>query len=167
MKKRTKKYRPKRILADPLSFVLSGLRSFTSLKEQAVSIMLKQRMALETLRTGHATQDDIAQLMGIINLSQAFAELGKGKEFLPDIHNAELHLQQLAERGAQRGMRFTMTAEQWASMKDILAIHEAQLEASTVYDIERAFDLVEKRFKHGQINVVPLPRTKEPSCENP
>lgn len=167
MKKRNKKYRPKRILSDPISYVMSGMKSFTSLKDVAVSIMLKQRMALEALRTGHATHEDIGKLMGIVNLSQAFAELGKGEEFLPDIRNAEQQLVQLAERGAQRGLRFTMTAEQWAAMKDLLAIHEAQLEICTVFDIERAFDLVEKRFKHGQINVVPLHLPKEPPCENP
>lgn len=158
MKKRNKKYRPKPVMADPLSFVLSGLKPFVSLKDEALSIMVKHRLALEALRTGRADRETIDKLIGIVNLAEAMADNGKGQEYLPDIHAAQAQLKALAARGAERGMRFIMNAEQWAALKHVLDVHEAQLEASTVYDIERAFDLVMKRFRHGHIDLIPTPK---------
>lgn len=158
VKKRNKKYRPKPVMADPLSFVLSGLKPFVSLKDVSLSIMVKHRLALEALRTGRADKDDIDKLIGIVNIAEALAENGKGQEYLPDIHTAQAQLKALASRGAERGMRFIMNAEQWQALKHVLDVHEAQLEASTVYDIEKSFDLVMKRFRHGQVDLIPLPK---------
>lgn len=158
VKKRNKKYRPKPVMADPLSFVLSGLTPFVNMREQAVSIMLKHRLALEALRTGRADREAIDKLIGIVNLAEALAEQGKGQHYTPDIHAAQAQLKALASRGAERGMRFIMNAEQWIALKNVLDIHEAQLEVSTVYDLERAFDLVMKRVRHGQIDLIPTPK---------
>ena len=143
---------------DNMAFILSGMARFTSLKDEALSIMLKHRLALEQLRTGRATKQDIDSLMSIVNLAEALAEHDRGAEYLPDIHAAQAQLKLLAERGAQRNMRFTMNAEQWAALKHVLDIHEAQLEAATVYDIERSYDLVMKRLRHGQAHFIALPQ---------
>lgn len=158
VKKRNKKYRPKPVMHDNMAFVMSGMARFTSLKDEALSIMLKHRMALEALRTGRATRTDIDKLIGIVNIAEALAEHGRGTEYLPDIHAAQARLRDLAARGAQHGMRFIMNAEQWLALKHVMDIHEAQLEAATVYDIEKSFDLVMKRFRHGQVDLIPTPK---------
>ena len=158
VRKRNKKYRPKPVMHDNMAFVMSGMARFTSLKDQALSIMLKHRLALEALRTGRAAKHDIDKLIGIVNLAEALAEHDRGAEYLPDIHAAQAQLKALAARGAERGMRFIMNAEQWAALKHILDIHEAQLDAATVYDIERSYDLVMKRFRHGQVDLIPTPK---------
>jgi len=158
VKKRNKKYRPKPVMHDNMAFVMSGMARFTSLKDEALSIMLKHRLALEALRTGRAAKRDIDNLIGIVNIAEALAEHDRGAEYLPDIRAAQSHLKDLAARGAQRSMRFIMNAEQWLALKHVLDIHEAQLEAATVYDIERSYDLVMKRFRHGQVDLIPTPK---------
>jgi hypothetical protein len=158
VKKRTKRYRPKPVMHDNMAFVMSGMARFTSLKTEALSIMLQHRIALEALRTGRATRADIDKLISIVNIAEALAEHGRGAEYLPDIHAAQAQLKALAARGAARGMRFTMNAEQWAALKHILDIHEAQLEAATVYDIEQSYDLVMKRLRHQQVDLIPTPK---------
>ena len=153
-KKRSKRYRPKPVMHDTMSFVMSGMMPFREIRDRALMIMVKHRMSLEKLRTGLADKDDIDALTSVVNMSEALAIGGIGKEFLSDIQAAEDHLMDLASRGAARNMRFTMTSAQWTALKTIVDLHEQQLEASTVYDIELAYDRIVKRLKNGQIKLI-------------
>jgi len=143
------KYRPRLVLKDPMNFVLSGMQPLPQLKEQYLSIQLKHRAALEQVRTGNATRDDIDKLIGMVNMSEALALLGHGKEWLEQINQAQSRLYELAQRGAQQGMHFVMKAPEWEALKELAQVHEAQLESSTVIDIERAYDLVQKTLRTG------------------
>lgn len=157
MRKRSK-YRPKPVLADPLGFVLSGMQRLPQLKDQFLMIQIKNREALEQVRTGRATKDDIDRLIATANMSESLAIHGKGSDWLKEINESQHHLRALAERGARRGMQFVMKAAEWEALKLITDLHEVQLENSTVYDIEKAYDYVEKTIRAGKANII---RTKE------
>lgn len=149
MRKRSK-YRPRPMLQSPLDFVLSGMKPLSQLKDQFLMIQLKNREALEQVRTGNATKEDIDLLIAMANMSESLAIHGKGDDWLPEINESQNHLHALAERGAQRGMKFVMKAAEWEALKLITDLHEVQLENSTVYDIERAYDYVEKMIREGK-----------------
>lgn len=155
MRKRSR-YRPRLVLKDPMAYVMSGMQPLTQLKDQFLSIQIKHRAALEKVRTGTAQKEDIDRLMSMLNMTEALALLGHGKEWLEQINQAQTHLQDLAQRGAQQGMKFVMKAPEWESLKTLADIHEAQLEASTVIDIERAYELVQKTMRAGKASVVTL-----------
>lgn len=149
MRKRSK-YRPRPMLQSPLDFVLSGMKPLSQLKNQFLMIQLKNREALEQVRTGNATKEDIDLLIAMANMSESLAIHGKGDDWLLEINESQNHLHALAERGAQRGMKFVMKAAEWEALKLITDLHEVQLENSTVYDIERAYDYVEKMIREGK-----------------
>lgn len=165
MRKRSK-YRPRPVVQDPLGFVLSGMRPLSGLKDQYLTIQLKQRTALEAVRKGMATKNDIDVLMAMANMTEALAKFGKGSDWMEEILASQEQLRLLAESGAKRGMRFVMNYQQWEALKDITDLHEVQLENCTVYDIERAYDYVEKRLRAGHVTLIPI-NPKEPNEQEP
>jgi DNA-binding ferritin-like protein len=92
------------------------------------------------------------------NMSESLAIHGKGNDWLKEINESQHHLHALAERGVRLGMRFVMKAAEWEALKLITDLHEVQLENSTVYDIEKAYDYVEKTIREGKAKLI---RTKE------
>ncbi len=162
MRKRSK-YRPRKIIADPLGFVLSGMQRLPELRDQFLMIQIKNREALEQVRIGRANKDDIDRLIAMANMSESLAIHGKGSDWLKEINESQHHLHALAERGVRLGMRFVMKAAEWEALKLITDLHEVQLENSTVFDIEKAYDYVEKTIREGKAKPI---RMKEQPNEN-
>jgi len=156
MKKRSS-YRPRPVLKDPVSYVLSGLKPLTQMKEEYFLIQIKNREALEQVRVGTADKVDMDRLIASANMAEALALQGKGREWLDDIQAAQEQLLALARRGAKNGMRFVMNAQEWEALKLIIDLHEVQLENSTVYDIEKAYDYVDKRIRAGKVMTITQP----------
>ena len=85
MKKRSK-YRPRVVLQNPLDFVLSGFKPVRDLPGIYIDVQLKNRAALEQVRKGNATKEDIDMLIGAFNITEALAIMGKGHDWLEEIH---------------------------------------------------------------------------------
>ena len=155
MRKRSKR-RIRPVLANPMEFVLSGMQRLPQLKEQFLMLRIKNREALEQLRTGNATRDDIEQLVAMANMSEALAINGTGIDWLTEIQASQQHLHALAQRGVDRGMRFVMKGQEWEALRFLTELHEAQLEGSTVYDIEKAYSRVQKTLQAGRSMAVKI-----------
>jgi len=153
MRKRSK-YRPRAILQSPLDFVLSGLKPVRDLPGIYLSVQIKNRQALEQLRKGDATKQDIDMLIGAINISEALATNGSGSDWLKEINEAQNALLELARKGVERNMRFIMTAKQWEALKLVMDVHEEQLANATVYDIEKAHDFVQHVLRQGKAHAI-------------
>jgi hypothetical protein len=139
------------------------MQRLPQLKDQFLMIQIKNREALEQVRTGRATKDDVDRLIAMANMSESLAIHGKGNDWLKEINESQHHLHALAERGVRLGMRFVMKAAEWEALKLITDLHEVQLENSTVYDIEKAYDYVEKTIREGKAKLI---RTKEQPNES-
>ncbi|CAB4154691.1 hypothetical protein UFOVP652_24 [uncultured Caudovirales phage] len=153
MKKRSK-YRPKPVIQNPIEFVLSGLRPVRDLPGVYLSAQLKNRTALEQLRKGDATKEDIDMLIGAFNITEALAMRGMGRDWLDEIKRGQDALLELSRRGVSRGMRFIMTAREWESLKLVMDLHEEQLAQATVHDIEKAYDFVQAVIRQGKARAI-------------
>ena len=153
MKKRSK-YRPRAVLQNPLDFVLSGLKPVRELPGVYLDVQLKNRTALEQVRKGDATKDDIDMLIGAFNVTEALAIMGKGHDWLAEINQGQTALWELSRRGVANGMRFIMTAKQWEALKLVMDLHEEQLANATVYDIEKAHDYVQAIIRQGKARAI-------------
>ncbi len=109
MKKRSK-YRPRIVLQNPLEFVLSGLKPVRNLPGIYIDVQLRNRTALEQIRKGIATKEDIDMLIGAFNITEALAIMGKGSDWLDEIKQGQDALLELSRRGVANKMRFIMTA---------------------------------------------------------
>ena len=153
MKKRSK-YRPRVVLQNPLDFVLSGFKPVRDLPGIYIDVQLKNRAALEQVRKGNATREDIDMLIGAFNITEALAIMGKGHDWLEEIQQGQDALLQLSRRGVANGMRFIMTAKQWEALKLVMDLHEEQLAHATVHDIEKAHDHVLAVLRQGKARAI-------------
>lgn len=160
MRKRSK-YRPKPVIQNTMEFVLSGLKPVRDLPGVYLSAQLKNRTALEQLRKGDATKQDIDMLIGAINIAEALAIKGLGYDWLQEINQAQEALLALARRGVENNMRFIMTAKQWEALRLVMDLHEVQLAQATVQDIEKAYDFVQAVIRQGKARAIVQSRKEE------
>jgi hypothetical protein len=153
MRKRSK-YRPRAVLQNPLEFVLSGFKPLRDLPGVYLDVQLKNRTALEQVRKGDATKDDIDMLIGAFNITEALAIMGKGNDWLEEIRQGQDALLELSRRGVANKMRFIMTAKQWEALKLVMDLHEEQLANATVADIEKAHDFVLSIIRRGKARAI-------------
>jgi len=153
MRKRSK-YRPKTVLQNPVQFVLSGMRPVRDLPGVYIDTQIKNRQALENIRTGIATRHDIDMLIQVFNITEALALAGHGKDWIEEIQQGQDALLTLSRRGVARNMSFIMTAKEWELLKLLMDLHEEQLCKVTVYDIEKAHDFVLQVLRKGKARAI-------------
>ena len=103
------------MLQDPLSFVLSGMKPVKNMPGVYLDVQIKNRQALEQVRLGLATKEDIDMLIGAFNITEALAIMGKGRDWLDEINQGQTALLELARRGVANNMRFIMRSEEHTS----------------------------------------------------
>jgi hypothetical protein len=119
-----------------------------------LDVQLRNRSALDQIRKGLATKEDIDMLIGAFNITEALAIMGKGYDWLDEIKQGQDALLELSRRGVANNMRFIMTAKQWELLKLVMDLHEEQLAHATVYDIEKAHDFVQTVIRQGRARAI-------------
>ena len=137
-----------------MDYVLSGLKPVRDLPGVYIDMQIRNRQALDTIRRGEATKVDIDQLIAAFNITEALARAGHGRDWLEEILAGQEALLALSRRGVERGMRFIMTAKEWEKLKLVMDLHEEQLCQVTVYDMEKAYDLVQKTIRQGKAKAI-------------
>ena len=149
MRKRSR-YRPKGVRIDTMSYVMSGIQKFDDVSA-ALDLRLKNHVALDLLCTGKATKAHIDTLIGAFNMVEALARLrdDMGADWVKEIRQAQDALLAVAQRGLATE-HFICRGYELVALKLAMEIHDAQLDAATVIDIEQALDLIEKEIRGGK-----------------
>ena len=160
MRKRSK-YKPKPVFADTMSYVLSGLKKFRNVSI-AVDLRIKNHAAMDALRRGDATRDDIDVLIGAFNMCEAYVMLRPelGRDWVEEIGAGLDALHSVGKRGVQTG-RFILTAKELNAMNLVMEIHDAQLDQTTVRDMEQAMDIVHKEYRAKRMRPIVTKDTHE------
>ena len=161
MRKKSK-YRPKGVRLDNMTWVMSSIKPFDSV-EVAVDLRIKNHAAIEALRLGQATRDDIDILIGAFNMCEGYMRLRDefGVDWAKEIREGQDALLAVSRRGlALSPERFICRADELVAINMTMQIHDAQLDQSTVQDMERALAIVEKDQKHGKARAI---RVKGPN----
>jgi hypothetical protein len=132
---------------DALSWVLDGLKPFSSSEYSTVS-RIKNHAAMDTLRRGDATIADIDILIGAFNMAEAYMRLRPelGADWADEINAGLDALHAVGKRGLVSG-RFILKAGELVAMNLVMEIHDAQLDNTTVKDMEQAMDIVSAEFR--------------------
>ena len=129
-----------------MAFVQAGLRPFESLSA-GTTLRLKNHDALNNLRLGVAKQSDFDMLIAASNIAEAMRRLGKGNDWEAELVAGRDALLAVARRGLDK-MHFVVTGEELTALNLLMDIHNAQLDACTVQEVENAIDLVTDDLKH-------------------
>ena len=146
MRKRSK-YRPKPQLPDPVTWVLSGVKPFSSVG-YSKTLRIRNHDAMDKLRRGVATKEDIDTLIGAFNMCEGYRRLRDelGADWSEEIRAGQDALLAVARRGLEAN-HFILKAEELVAMNLVMEIHDAQLDQTTVRDMELAMDIIDKDHK--------------------
>ena len=146
MKKRSK-YKPKGVRVDAVNWVLAGLKPFSTIAV-GTDLRIKNHAAMDALRRGDATKADIDILISAFNMTEAYARLRPelGADWQDEIKAGQDALHAVGSRGAAVS-RFILKAQELAAMNLVMEIHDAQLDQTTVRDMELALDIIDKEYR--------------------
>lgn len=153
MRKRSK-YRPKKQFADPLTWVLAGVKPFKEVPT-SINIRIKNHAAMDALRRGEATREDMDTIIGAFNMCEAYIRLRPdlGADWAKEIGEGQDALLLVAQRGIDSG-RFILKAQELVAMNLVMEIHDQQLDNTTVRDMELAMDIISKEYKNHRMRAI-------------
>ena len=147
-KKPRKKYRPKAPIADPVGFVLEGLRPLRQHGNYLLNLKVVNHGAMRQLIRGLASLDDLNSLMAMSNATVALISLGIGREYADVAERGVAALRAVVDR-ATVNVRVTLYAHEITALNEYMELHDAQLDAITVADLSRAIDIANARTLPG------------------
>lgn len=143
---------------DAVNWVVSGVRPLTSVGSYFIDLKIKNHHALAQMVQGQATRSDVETLVAALNMAEALAILKVGKDWMPEIEAGQAALRSMLIRANEK-KRFLFTGPELKAVNLANDVHDAQLEAATVAELEKAIGLVTAVCKSGRATV--LPKTEE------
>lgn len=145
MRKRSK-YRPKHVLLNPMGFVLESISPVASHTAFMLDLKIRNHGALETLTKGKAKHTDIDVLIAMVNMTEAFARLGFGKDYSDVVREGLQALRDLGKRGAASGS-FILKAHEMNALNTAMELHDAQMDVVTLKDMDAAIGIVQEEYR--------------------
>jgi hypothetical protein len=156
MKKR-KAYKPKIVVQNPLNFFFGGLKRVDA--NELTELNVKNHMSMANICTGVGTKNDFDRLAGLVNMALVMAEMYFESQYHDTLIKARDSLHSMGMRYREKDI-FVFTGDERNAMNEVFDIHEAQLEAVRVIDVERAYQEIERRLRNN-INVKPIAKLDE------
>ena len=153
MKKRNKKYKPKQVITNAIDYLRGGFKKVDSV--YLTELNIKNHLALVRVLKGEADNEDWNKLCSVANMALVITEQHFNDQYREIILAGRDAIQSLGKRQLKIG-RFVLTGEEKSAIENMIEVHEAQLLALRVIDIERAYDEMMRRLasKNGNIKVV-------------
>lgn len=146
MRKRSK-YKPKGVIMDTMSWVKSGMKPIAETGDAITVLRLRNHGAMAALTKGQATRQDLDILISCMNITEAYWRMGFGHEYKEVVNAGLAALRSVGKRGLESG-RFILKADEMAALNEAMELHDAQLEISTVKQMEQALDIVTQEIKY-------------------
>ena len=160
MRKRSK-YRPKGLILDTMLYVSSGLKKVGAISA-GTTLKIKNHEALESVRKGEGTRQDIDTLISAFNITEALAMMRIGEDWKDEIRAAQDALLAVGRRGVETG-KFILRGPELTTFNLAMEIHDAQLDACTVSELEKAIDIVNSVVMAKQARtIVEKPHEQKP-----
>ena len=155
-KKPAKKYRPKKILLDPVGYTLEGMTPISQHDSYLVDLKIKNHLAMYNLTRGTAARGDMMSLIEMHNMIEALMRRGFAQEYTQIAKAGYAALKSVLARGLKNG-RFVLRGPEISALNAHMELHDAIMEVLTVRDIERALVEIRKEYALGLMeNVIDL-----------
>jgi hypothetical protein len=155
MRKRSK-YRPRGVIYDTVNYVVSGMKVVGEMSS-GTTLKIKNHAALESMRQGRGTRADIDVLISAFNITEALALMRIGDDWRDEIRAAQDALLAVGRRGVETG-KFILRGPELTSFNLAMEVHDAQLDACTVAELEKAMDFVQRIIKNKQARAIVQPK---------
>lgn len=153
MKKTRKKYKPKGVRLDAVSWVLSGMKKVADIPEAGTKLLIRNHAAFDEVLAGRGTVEHVDMLIHMVNMTEALAKLELGDDWLPEIKEAQDAIYAVAQRGIS-GKKFLFTGLEINAVRQVLELHDEQLRNCEVRTLEKALDDIAKEFIGNKMRVI-------------
>lgn len=147
-KKPRKAYKPKPKL-NTLVVVGENIRPVANHTSYLLDVRLKNSSAMAALLAGHATKKDMDMLVAMSNITYALMEsggFGRGHEEVAT--QGRMAIIGIALRAA-KVLRFVPTGPEIQALNKLMELHDAQMDAITVKDLDKAIAFATARSKNA------------------
>lgn len=151
MRKRSS-YRPKPQLPNPVAWIINGFKPVS--QAGIVNVQIKNHNAIDALRKGVADREDIDTIIEALNIAEALQRLGIGDEYKDELRSAQDALYAVSRRGIDREYRFVLKAQELAAINLGMEIHDAQIDVTTVEQMEKAMNIVILEIKNRRARII-------------
>lgn len=156
-KKPRKPHRPRPIIADPMAYVKESMTPIALHESYLIDLKIRNSLAMSTLLRGGAKKSDMDMLIAMSNIAEALCALGFGKAHKALAKEGERTIKRIILR-AVKILRFTPTGPEIVALNALMELHDAQMDAITVGDMERALAYAkEKLRKKAAEKLPPIP----------
>lgn len=153
MRKKSK-YKPRAIIADALHYVLSGFKPLSKVDDEAVKLKIKNHDALLSLSSGNGSIEVLDILIAAMNMAEAMIRTSKlGVEWASEIRQASESLHAVGVRGLNTG-RFVCKGPELTALNIGMDVHDAQLDACTVAELDASLRLVKQEIRLKRATVI-------------
>jgi hypothetical protein len=152
MRKKSK-YKPKGVRLDALTYVVSGFKKVADVPDAGTKLLIRNHAAFDEIREGRGTQEHVDVLIHMVNMIEALALRQLGRDWLPEIHEAQDAIFRVAQRGVS-GKRFLFTGEELSVVQQIIELHDEQLKNCSVKLMEQALEDINKEYVHKKMRVI-------------
>lgn len=118
--------------------------------DQQLDLVIFCSSALDALAHGQATDIDVNNLAMISNLSMILCERGIGGNVLDDVIEAQCAVVEIQQRQARTG-RIGASGPGLQALRDLVDIHEQQLEAAPMGEVRAAISTMRNRMAAGHV----------------
>jgi len=145
-----KKYKPKPIRVDTMTYVVSGFKKVADVPEAGLKLLLRNHASFDEIRAGRGDKQHVDDLIHMVNMVEALAKLQLGRDWLPEIHEAQEAIFSMAQRGVS-GKKFLFTGEEMKIIQTIIELHDEQLKNCSVKLMEQALNDIAKEYVHNKM----------------
>ena len=151
MRKRSA-YKPKGVRLDVMGWLKQGMQPLAK-HPDAITLRLRNHAAMDELVKGRGNRDHCDVVITALNMTEALAMLRIGDDYRQDISAGQDAMLAMCRRGLERG-RFIFTGPELQAVNTAMEVHDAQLDACTVAELERAIDLVAQTVRSKKARVI-------------
>jgi hypothetical protein len=145
-------YRPKPQLPNPVAWIINGFKPVS--QAGIVNVQIKNHSAIDSLRKGVASKEDIDTIIEALNIAEALQRLGIGDEYSTELREAQDALYAVSKRGIDREYRFVLKAQELVAINLGMEIHDAQIEVTAIHHMEEALNIVRDEIKNRKARVI-------------
>lgn len=132
-----------------MEFVKESLKPLAEHDSYVIDWKLKNHAAFESLLQGRATKLQLDVLVGARNICEALVVTLKGRDVDGTLTRSAVALIEICER-ASKGKGTAMRAPEIQAMRDLMAFHDALLDAVTIQQFETALAYARKEIAAGK-----------------
>ena len=163
MKKKSK-YKPKGVRLDALNWVLAGLKPISECGDALTVLKAKNHSALTEVVQGRGNRDQLDILIAALNMTEAYAVHGKAEDWRVEIREAQDAVFNMALRGVETG-RFLFRGPEMQAVNLAMEVHDRQLEASNVKELEKMTDYVRHQILHKRARPIISKQERQSNAE--